>query len=179
MEDHLVWLDLEMTGLDPERHVILEIATLVTDGHLDVVREGPDIAIRWPEETLEAMDAWSATQHRASGLLERARNSPHDAGSAERITIQFVAQFCEGGKTPLCGNSIWQDRRFLIRHMPELEALFHYRMIDVSSIKELVRRWYPALPRFEKKKSHLALADIRESIGELRYYRERVFVETA
>lgn len=178
MKDCLVWLDLEMTGLDPERHVILEIATLVTDGELNVVAEGPDIAIRWPEKALETMDAWSASQHQASGLLERARNSPHDIVSAERITIEFAIPFCEGGKTPLCGNSIWQDRRFLIRHMPELEALFHYRNIDVSSVKELVRRWYPSISRFYKKKTHLALMDIKESVKELKYYREKVFVGT-
>jgi oligoribonuclease len=170
-----MWLDLEMTGLDPERHVILEIATLVTDGDLNIVAEGPDIPVRWPEETLRSMDAWSARQHRASGLLERAENSAHDIVSAEQLTIAFAEPFCREAKPPLCGNSIWQDRRFLIRYMPKLEGLFHYRNIDVSSVKELVRRWYPKLPPFEKKKTHVALEDIRESINELRYYRERVF----
>jgi oligoribonuclease len=176
VKDWLIWLDLEMTGLDPERHVILEIATVVTDGDLNVVAEGPDVVVRWPERVFADMDAWSARQHRESGLLDRARNSPYEIASAEKRTMEFVGPFCKGGQTPLCGNSIWQDRRFLIRYMPKLETLFHYRNVDVSSVKELVRRWYPRLPRFEKKKPHAALEDILESIDELRYYRERVFL---
>jgi oligoribonuclease len=171
----LVWIDLEMTGLDPERHVILEIGTIVTDGHLEVLAEGPDIVIHYPEAVFLSMDGWSRKQHSASGLLERARASECDCRRAEVKTLEFLSRHCPKGQSPLCGNSIWQDRRFLIRHMPDLEAFLHYRIVDVSSVKELVTRWYPSLPPFEKNKAHLALSDIKESIQELRYYRDRVF----
>lgn len=175
MASNLVWIDLEMTGLDPERMVIIEIASIVTDDNLNVMAEGPNIAINYPEEVLKGMDEWSMTHHRASGLLERVRASRHNCLQAEKETLEFLQSHCKKEESPLCGNSIWQDRRFLARHMPELDCFFHYRIIDVSSIKELVRRWYPSLPPYEKKKSHMALDDIRESIDELRYYRRHVF----
>ncbi len=172
----LVWIDLEMTGLEVERHTILEIAVLVTDNDLEIIAEGPDIAVNQPSEVLEAMDEWSRRQHSASGLLQRVIDSGYDMGSAERASLDFLKLFCSRGESTLCGNSVWQDRRFLARFMPELESFLHYRVIDVSTIKELVRRWYPALPSFEKKKNHLALNDIKESIEELRYYRKAVFL---
>jgi len=165
-----------MTGLDPEKRVILEIATLITDGMLEIIAEGPNIPIHYPDEILQDMEPWSAEQHRKSGLFERARKSDHDCSQAEQETIAFLSQHCKKGDSPLCGNSVWQDRRFLIRHMPELEGFLHYRNVDVSSIKELVRRWYPSLPAYEKPKDHLALNDIRESVKELKYYREHVFL---
>jgi len=164
-----------MTGLDPERMVIIEIASIVTDGELNIIAEGPNIAINYPEEILNGMDEWSRTHHTASGLLERVRASRYDCIQAERETIEFLQRHCRKDESPLAGNSIWQDRRFLARHMPELEGFFHYRIVDVSSIKELVYRWYPSLPPYEKKKSHMALEDIYESINELKYYREYVF----
>jgi oligoribonuclease len=176
MQEPLIWIDLEMTGLDPERHVILEIASLVTDEALNIISEGPCIAIHPEAEALASMDEWSREHHQGSGLLDRAQNSPYDHQEAERSTLDFLSHHCRKGLSPLCGNSIWQDRRFLTKYMPELEAFFHYRNIDVSSIKELVHRWYPGLPRFQKQKTHTALSDIRESIAELRYYREKVFV---
>jgi oligoribonuclease len=173
---HLIWIDLEMTGLDPDRHVIVEIASIVTDSQLTVVAEGPDIVIHHPEDVLFAMEPWSLEHHQASGLLDRIRASSWTCQQAEAETIQFLSRYCEREASPLCGNSIGQDRRFLVKHMPRLEAFFHYRNIDVSSVKELVKRWYPSLSPFKKEKSHLALSDIRESISELRYYRKEVFV---
>ena len=165
-----------MTGLDPEKEVILEIATIVTDDNLDVVADGPNIAINYPKKILETMEEWSRVHHKASGLLNRVKGSSFDCQSAEQETLEFLSGHCRKGESPLCGNSIWQDRRFLVKHMPRLEDFFHYRVIDVSSIKELVRRWYPSLPPYKKEKSHLALNDIRESIGELKYYRQRIFL---
>lgn len=176
MKSRLIWIDLEMTGLDPKKEVILEIATVVTDDKLEVVAEGPNIAINYPEKILQTMEEWSRTHHGESGLLDRVKESPYDRRSAEQETLEFLATHCKKGESPLCGNTIWQDRRFLIKHMPDLEGFFHYRNIDVSSIKELVRRWYPSLPPYKKQKTHLALSDIKESIGELRYYRQRVFI---
>jgi oligoribonuclease len=173
---HLIWIDLEMTGLDPDRHVIVEIASIVTDAQLDVVAEGPDLVIHHTEGILSAMEPWSLEHHGASGLLDRIRSSSCTCRQAEEETLQFLSRYCLKGASPLCGNSIGQDRRFLFKHMPRLEAFFHYRSIDVSSVKELVKRWYPGLPRFEKEKSHLALNDIRESISELIYYRKHVFI---
>jgi oligoribonuclease len=172
----LVWIDLEMTGLNPETSVILEIAAVVTDGSLHTVAEGPDIAIHYPEKVLQHMDGWSKKQHQSSGLLERVRASSVDCGGAEKEVLGFVSKHCKQGKSPLCGNSIWQDRRFLIQYMPKLEAFFHYRNVDVSSVKELAKRWYPSLPVYKKKKAHLALSDIKESINELKYYREKIFL---
>ena len=172
----LVWIDLEMTGLNPDRNVILEIASVVTDGDLEIIAEGPNMAINYPEETLLEMEEWSRRHHGDSGLLDRAMASRYDCRSAEIETLEFLSKYVGQGESHLCGNSIWQDRRFLSRYMPDLEAFFHYRMIDVSSIKELVKRWYPSIPVYEKKKAHRALDDIRESINELRYYRQKVFI---
>jgi oligoribonuclease len=169
-------MDLEMSGLDPEKEVILEVATIVTDNMLEILAEGPNIAIHHPETVLRTMEAWSKNQHGASGLLDRVKASSYGGQKAEEEILTFVSKYCKKGRSPLCGNSIWQDRRFLIKHMPRLEEFFHYRNIDVSSIKELVKRWYPSLPLYEKKKTHLALSDIRESIQELRYYREKIFI---
>jgi oligoribonuclease len=173
----LIWIDLEMTGIHPAKDVILEIATIVTDDNLKLVAEGPNIAIRQPEEILSGMDDWCRKHHQASGLTDRVKASPHDCQAAEQITLAFVKDHCKEGECPLCGNSVWQDRRFLSKYMPSLASFFHYRIIDVSSIKELVRRWYPSLPPFEKQKTHLALTDIKESINELKYYRENVFLK--
>jgi oligoribonuclease len=176
MGSNLIWIDLEMTGLDPEKMVILEIASIVTDADLNLIAEGPHLAINYPESVLENMEEWSRTHHQESGLLDRVRSSDFDCSSAEQKTLNFVSAHCAKGKSPLCGNTVWQDRRFLVKHMPLLESYFHYRLIDVSTIKELVARWYPNLPAYQKKKNHLALSDIRESIGELRYYRENIFI---
>jgi oligoribonuclease len=175
-DDHLVWVDLEMTGLDPEQHTILEIATLITDGALNIVAEGPVLAIRHSAETLAAMDQWNREHHGASGLTGRALASTLTVAAAERQTLEFVRQYCAHRISPLCGNSVHQDRRFLVRYMPAFDAYLHYRNIDVSTVKELVRRWYPAGPSApEKKHAHLALDDIRESIDELRFYRQHFF----
>jgi oligoribonuclease len=176
LRKNLVWMDLEMSGLDPEKEVILEIAAIVTDSDLGILAEGPAIAIHHPDAVLRNMEAWSKKQHRASGLVDRVKASVYDCRKAEEEILGFVSKHCKKGESPLCGNSIWQDRRFLVRHMPRLEEFFHYRIVDVSSIKELVRRWYPSLSAYRKKKTHLALNDIRESIEELRYYRDRVFI---
>lgn len=176
MKNHLIWIDLEMSGLDPEKYVILEIASIVTDDQLNIVAEGPDIAINHPENILSSMEEWSMEHHQSSGLLDRARSSSYDCRLAEQETTDFLSRYCQKGQSPLCGNSVWQDRRFLDKHMPGLEGFFHYRNIDVSSVKELVKRWYPALPRFKKREAHLAMADIKESIEELKYYRENIFI---
>jgi oligoribonuclease len=173
---HLIWIDLEMTGLDIQKHVILEIAVMVTDSTLEIVAEGPSLAIHYPERVFSRMEAWSESHHKKSGLLDRARNSSYTCARAEEEVVTFLSRHCRKGRSPLCGNTIWQDRRFLIKYMPTLEAFCHYRNIDVSSIKELVKRWYPGLPAYKKKKAHLALSDIKESINELRYYRDKVFV---
>lgn len=176
MDNHLIWIDLEMTGLDPEKQVIIEIATIITDNDLKIVAEGPNIIIHYSEEVLQSMEAWSMSHHTESGLLDRVRASSYDCERAEQETLSFLSKYCRKGMSPLCGNSIWQDRRFLIKYMPNLEAFFHYRNIDVSSIKELIKRWYPAVPSFEKNKTHLALDDIMESVNELKYYRQKVFI---
>jgi oligoribonuclease len=176
LKKYLIWIDLEMTGLDPERHVIIEIATVITDDQLDIIAEGPEIAINYPENILSSIDEWSHKQHQSSGLLDRVKASSYDCRQAEQETLDFLLRYCQKGQCPLCGNSVWQDRRFLIKQMPRLESFLHYRNIDVSSVKELARRWYPSLPRFQKKETHLALSDIKESIEELKYYREKVFV---
>jgi len=171
----LVWMDLEMTGLDPERDTILEIATIITDGDLSVREEGPVFAIHQPAEILAAMDEWNREHHAASGLSARVAASTVTMQEAEAQTLELVRRHCAERSAPLCGNSIWQDRRFLARYMPTLEAYLHYRIVDVSSIKELAARWYPALERPEKRNVHLALDDIRESIAELRFYRDNIF----
>jgi oligoribonuclease len=174
-DSNLVWLDLEMTGLDPARDHILEIATIVTDGDLTVLAEGPVIAIHQPEETLAAMDDWNKRHHGASGLVERVRLSRSDLQQAEHQTLEFLRRHVSAGSSPLCGNSICQDRRFLARSMPRLEAFFHYRNLDVSTLKILAQRWAPAVAEtFKKTSAHLALEDIRESIAELRHYRNHL-----
>jgi oligoribonuclease len=177
--DNLIWIDLEMTGLRPDVDHIIEIATLVTDKHLRVLAEGPAIAIRQPESVLEQMDDWNQRQHGASGLLARVRASTTTTAQAEQHTLQFLSKLVDAGASPMCGNSICQDRRFLARHMPDLERYFHYRNLDVSTLKELARRWAPEVAAgFTKPAVHLALEDIRDSIRELEYYRERIFVAT-
>jgi oligoribonuclease len=174
--ENLVWIDLEMTGLDPDRDRIIEIATIVTDGWLRIVAEGPSIAIHQPAPVLAAMDDWNRTTHGASGLLERIRCSEVTTAEAERVTLEFLREHAEPGASPMCGNSICQDRRFLAREMPALEKFFHYRNLDVSTLKELARRWAPdVFAGLKKDSSHLALEDVRESIRELEYYRQGLF----
>lgn len=174
-DSHLVWLDLEMTGLEPAADHILEIATLVTDSHLNILAEGPVLAIHQPETVLAAMDDWNRKHHGDSGLLARVRVSQIDERKAEAETLAFLNRWVPAGKSPLCGNSICQDRRFLARVMPRLEAWFHYRNLDVSTVKILAQRWAPAVAdSFKKESAHLALADIRESIAELRHYRKHL-----
>lgn len=172
-DDNLIWIDLEMTGLNPESDRIIEIATLVTDANLHVLGEGPIMAVRQSRERLEAMDEWNTRQHNGSGLVERVLASEIDEAEAERRTIDFLSQYVPHGRSPMCGNSICQDRRFLARYMPQLEAFFHYRHLDVSTLKELARRWAPEVAQgFSKQSSHLAMDDIRDSIAELSYYRD-------
>lgn len=175
-ENNLVWMDLEMTGLDPETCKVLEIATIVTDSQLNVLAEGPVMAIHQSDELLDGMDEWCTKTHGDSGLTERCRNSDITEDIAVQRTIEFLSQYVPKGVSPLCGNSISQDRRFLQKHMVELEEFFHYRIIDVSSVKELVRRWKPeVLKGLHKKGTHLAIDDIRESIAELQFYRTQIF----
>lgn len=172
----LVWIDLEMTGLDPDKERIIEMASIVTDSELNIVAEGPVIAVHQPDSLLDAMDEWCTTTHGASGLTDRVKKSTTTEAQAEQETIEFLKKHVAPGQSPLCGNSIGQDRRFLVKYMPELEAFFHYRNLDVSTIKELARRWRPdVLDGVTKKGSHLALDDIRDSINELRHYRETFF----
>lgn len=173
---NLIWIDLEMTGLIPERHRIIEIATVVTDSELRVLAEGPVFAVHQPETELAAMDDWNTQQHGKSGLATRVRESQVGEAEAELKTLEFLRGWVPPGKSPICGNSICQDRRFLARWMPQLEKFFHYRNLDVSTVKELCNRWAPAIARgFSKDSSHLALNDIRDSIAELQYYRESFF----
>ncbi|EAR54437.1 oligoribonuclease [Photobacterium angustum] len=175
-DKNLIWIDLEMTGLDPETHKIIEIATIVTDPQLNILAEGPVLAIHQPEAELDKMDDWCTNTHTNSGLVERIRKSTVTEQQAVAQTIAFLEQWVPKGASPICGNSIGQDRRFLYKHMPELEQYFHYRYLDVSTLKELTRRWKPELlDGLNKKGSHLALDDIRDSIDELRYYRENIF----
>ena len=170
---NLIWIDLEMTGLDPLQERIIEIATVVTDSELNILAEGPSIAINQSEKLLQAMDEWNTNQHGKSGLTSRVQKSTVTEAQAELATIEFLKQWVPQGASPMCGNSIGQDRRFLVRYMPELANYFHYRNLDVSTLKELVRRWKPELmDGFTKKGSHLAMDDVYESIEELAYYRE-------
>ncbi len=171
--DNLIWIDLEMTGLDTANDYILEIATIVTDAQLNILAEGPVLAIHQSDKLLTEMDEWCVRQHTGSGLVERVKTSKVTEAEAEAMTIEFLMRYVPPGKSPMCGNSICQDRRFLYRWMPKLEQYFHYRNLDVSSIKELVQRWAPnILPGLKKESRHLALDDIRDSIIELKYYRE-------
>jgi len=172
-KDRLIWIDLEMTGLDTQQDSIIEIATIVTDTQLEVIAEGPVLAIHQSDTVLARMDEWNTRQHTGSGLVERVRASTVDALEAERQTLAFLAAHVLPGASPMCGNSICQDRRFMAREMPDLEAYFHYRNLDVSTLKILASLWAPAVAAdLEKKSSHLALDDIRDSIAELRHYRE-------
>lgn len=174
---NLIWIDLEMTGLDPQKERIIEIATVVTDSELNVLAEGPSIAINQSNELIQAMDQWNTNQHGKSGLTERVLNSTVTEAQAESATLDFLKQWVPEGMSPMCGNSIGQDRRFLVRYMPELANYFHYRNLDVSTLKELVKRWKPELMNgFNKKGSHLAMDDIHDSIAELAYYR-KVFIQ--
>lgn len=175
-KQNLIWIDLEMTGLDPERDQIIEIATIVTDADLNVLAEGPAMAVFATDEMLDGMDEWCTSHHGASGLTQRVKDSKISALEAEAQTLEFLASWVEKGASPLCGNSVHQDRRFLVKYMPQLEAYCHYRNIDVSTVKELAKRWSPAVAKGVKKQgAHLALDDIRESIEELKYYREHFF----
>ncbi|MEQ9880713.1 oligoribonuclease [Pectobacterium brasiliense] len=172
-ENNLIWIDLEMTGLNPDHDRIIEIATLVTDANLNVLAEGPVMAVHQSDSQLALMDDWNVRTHGASGLTDRVKASTTDERAAELETLAFLQKWVPAGKSPICGNSIGQDRRFLFRYMPELEAYFHYRYLDVSTLKELARRWKPEiLAGFKKQGTHQAMDDIRESLAELAYYRE-------
>ena len=177
VEDRLVWIDLEMTGLDPYENTIIEIATIVTEADLSIVAEGPSFEISVSEEDLAKMDEWNVSHHTENGLIERVRNSETSMSDAEIATLEFLQIHCLAGVPPLCGNTIGQDRRFLRRYMTTLHSFFHYRSVDVTSVKELVRRWYPDLPKWKNHSGHRALGDIRGSINELSYYREHIFIK--
>lgn len=170
---NLIWIDLEMTGLDPNKERIIEIATIVTDWNLNVIEEGPALVIKQPTSLLDAMDEWCTRTHGESGLTQRVKDSQVSIAEAEEKTLEFLRRHIEAGTSPMCGNSVHQDRRFMVNEMPELEAFFHYRNLDVSTLKELAARWHPELPKqFKKAGTHLALDDVRESIAELRFYRD-------
>lgn len=170
---NLIWIDLEMTGLEPEQDRIIEIATIVTDPYLNILAEGPVIAVSQPQSLIDGMDAWNTRQHNQSGLVKRVLESEVGESEAEQLTIDFLKQYLDKGKSPMCGNSICQDRRFLYKYMPELAAFFHYRNLDVSTLKELAIRWHPTLlTGLTKESKHLALDDIKDSINELAYYRQ-------
>ena len=177
-KNYLVWIDLEMGGLDPKKYTIIEIGAVITDNDLNIIAEEPAIAIRHPKKTFDSMEPWSRFHHKKSGLTDECRRSKIPLKKAEAKVLDFVKTYCKERTAPLCGNTIWQDRRFLVKYMPKLEAYLHYRTIDVSSVKELVQRWYPAdhkMPR-GKKQTHRVTEDIRESIDELKYYRSKVFI---
>lgn len=172
-KDNLIWIDLEMTGLEPETDRIIEIATIVTDANLNTLAEGPVLAVHQSDTLLDSMDEWCTRTHGETGLTQRVKDSDTSEREAELATIKFLTTWVDKGASPICGNSVGQDRRFLVKYMPELEAYFHYRTLDVSTLKELARRWKPdILPGFKKQNTHLALDDIRESVAELAYYRE-------
>jgi oligoribonuclease len=169
---NLIWIDLEMTGLEPEQDRIIEIATIVTDAHLNILAEGPVFAVSQPKELINGMDSWNTRQHNQSGLVTRVLESDVSESQAEQLTIDFLKQYVDKGKSPMCGNSICQDRRFLYKYMPKLAAFFHYRNLDVSTLKELAIRWRPELiSGLTKESKHLALDDVKDSINELAYYR--------
>ena len=177
-DNNLIWVDLEMTGLNPDEDTIIEIATIVTDANLEILAEGPVFAIAQPESLIEGMDEWNTKTHGESGLIRRMREEGVAMAEAEARTLEFVRQYVPERKSPMCGNSICQDRRFMAREMTELKSYFHYRNLDVSTLKELAQRWKPALlDQFEKKGAHTALADIRESIEEMRFYRQHFIQE--
>ncbi len=175
---NLIWLDLEMTGLDPERHTILEIGMLATDAQLSVLADGPCLTIKPSEQELDAIEAWSFEHHTKSGLLQQAKEHGVTMEKAERQALEFVHRYCPERSAPLCGNSVWYDRRFLIRYMPRLNNYLHHRNVDVSTIKELADRWYPSLKPPAKRKTHRVMDDLRESLDELRFYRQRIFAPT-
>ena len=175
---NLIWIDLEMTGLDTIEDRIIEIATIVTDKDLNVIEEGPVIAIKTPEKAIDEMDDWNTNQHNKSGLVDRIKKSSYTYFDAQEMTIEFLEKYIERNKSPMCGSGICQDRRFLARCMPNLERFFHYRNLDVSTIKEIVNRWYPGI-KFKKDPQHLALQDIKDSIDELKFYRNTIFADIA
>lgn len=175
--DHLIWIDLEMTGLDPEKERIIEMAVIVTDSELNVVAEGPVFAIHQSNELLDNMDSWNTKQHNVSGLVARVKASKTSEEEAEQAMLAFLKQYVPAGKSPMCGNTVYQDRRFLTKYMPELEKFFHYRLLDVSTLKELALRWAPQIySGVQKESKHLALDDVRESIEELKYYRKHFLI---
>ncbi|MBT3419837.1 MAG: oligoribonuclease [Euryarchaeota archaeon] len=174
-EQRMVWIDLEMTGLDIEKESIIEIATIITDGELNILAHGPNVAITVDESLIEGMDEWNTTHHFDSGLVKRIREQGVDLSEAENMTLDFLKEWVDPNTAPLCGNSVWNDRRFLEKEMPLVAEYLHYRMIDVSTVKELARRWYPEVDKYPKKGAHLALDDIIESVEELDYFRSKVF----
>lgn len=174
-DERLVWIDLEMTGLDITKESIIEIATVVTDGELNILAQGPNLAVHVSDELLNNMDEWNTSHHTASGLVERVKHESVSVAEAEAQTLEFLRKWVPEGKAPLCGNSVWNDKKFMEKEMPDLVDYLHYRMIDVSTVKELARRWYPHVERYQKKGAHLALDDILESIEELKHFRKRVF----
>ena len=177
---NLIWIDLEMTGLNPDTDAIIEIALVITDSELNILAESPVLALFQNDEKLAAMDEWNTKQHYSSGLIERIKNSSINTAVAEQVMLEFLKPWVPQGKSPMCGNSICQDRRFLYRYMPTLEKYFHYRNLDVSTIKELAKRWTPGVAKsFKKKSRHLALEDILDSINELKHYREHFFIDSA
>ena len=174
-EANMVWVDMEFTGLNLDEDVILEIASVITDSELNVLAEGPVLAVKQSENLLEGMDEWNTKQHNLSGLVERVRKSSETVESAQEKTLDFIKRHCGKGESPLCGNSVHVDRYYMRKHMPKLESYLNYRNIDVTAVKLLAKRWYPGVPEYEKSNNHLALSDIYESIKELEYYRERIF----
>ena len=178
VKQHLVWIDLEMTGLDPKKCTVLEIGVIITDNDLNVIAEGPSFSIHHSKKVLSSMEAWSKHHHHVSGLTEECRRSRINLKTAEEESLKFIKAHCREKSAPLCGNTVWQDRRFLVKYMPRLESYLHYRVIDVSSVKELVTRWYPDAAKMQRRKNqtHRVMDDIRESIEELRHYRGLVFI---